>query len=236
MAELRVKLLSSVLPIALATGYSQIKPDLIPLKVRAELLSREYINLNEKQDIDSDLTVQCVDTETLFYVSEHGLNPSKDREARLTALRDSRNSGKRKKELMLRRKKGMSKSARRQVDSDSKWMEEFTSHINKLIESRVNHVRLWLDSNMRRFEGDHVAIEDLRRRFDSLVIEMKANVKLCGAPCASKACQFLCIRNRLHEDDHICQNSPNCVSSHKCGYICEFCGNRGSFTDRCGLA
>jgi hypothetical protein len=201
-----------------------------PLKVRAELLSREYINLNEKQDIDSDLTVQCNDTETRFYFSEHGLTPSDDIEVRLTALRESWNSGKRKEELRLRRKKGMSKSARRQVESDSKWMEELASHINKLIESRVNHVRLWLDSNLRRFEGSHAAIEDLRRRCNSLVIEMKANVKLCGAPCASKACKFLCIRNRLHEGDHICQ------TSHKCVYTCEFCEASEVPPDFCGLA
>ena len=40
MAEHRAKSLSTLLPIALATGYSEIEPDLEPLKVCANLLSR----------------------------------------------------------------------------------------------------------------------------------------------------------------------------------------------------
>lgn len=43
MAEHRAKSLSALLPIALATGYSEMEPNLKPLKVRAETLSREQI-------------------------------------------------------------------------------------------------------------------------------------------------------------------------------------------------
>jgi hypothetical protein len=41
MAENRAKSLSALLSIALATGYSEIEPDLEPLKVCAGLRSRE---------------------------------------------------------------------------------------------------------------------------------------------------------------------------------------------------
>ncbi len=41
MAEHRAKSLSARLSIALAAGYSEIEPDLEPLKVFADLLSRK---------------------------------------------------------------------------------------------------------------------------------------------------------------------------------------------------
>ena len=45
MAEHRAKSLSALLPIALATGYSETAPYLEPLKVRAGLLfSIRYLN------------------------------------------------------------------------------------------------------------------------------------------------------------------------------------------------
>ena len=113
----------------------------------------------------------------------------------------------------------------RQSIPDFEWLGELASHLSGLIDLRVNHVQIWLDSNVRRFQGGHAAIEDLRRRFDSLVIEMKANIQLCRAQCAS--CHLLCIRSRLHDGDHGCQ------TSHECAYPCEFCKDS---TKACGLA
>ncbi|KAI9511014.1 hypothetical protein F5148DRAFT_456358 [Russula earlei] len=48
-----------------------------------------------------------------------------------------------------------------------------------------------------------------------MVIEMKTNVQLCGAQCAS--CLLLCVRSRLHEGDH------SCNTTHKCVHNCDFC-------------
>ena len=103
----------------------------------------------------------------------------------------------------------------RQLIPDSEWVGKLASHLSRLVDLRVNHVKLWLDSNLERFEGGHAAIEDLRRIFDRLVIEMTANVQLCRTQCAS--CHLLCICSRLHEGDHDCQ------TNHKCLHICEFC-------------
>ena len=124
-----------------------------------------------------------------------------------SALLESRNSG-----------------TPRQFVPDSEWIGGLTSHLNGLIDLRVNHVQLWLDSNLERFQGGHAAIEDLRRRLDSLIIEMKANVQLCRTQCAS--CHLLCICSRLHEGEHSCQ------TTHKCVHNCEFCGDP---TKLCGL-
>jgi hypothetical protein len=106
-------------------------------------------------------------------------------------------------------------NAPRQFTPDPEFVAELKKRLNDLIDLRVNHVRSWLDCNLARFQGGHAAIEDLRRRFDNMVIEMKTNIQLCGAQCSS--CNLLCVRSRLHEDDH------SCTTDHKCAFKCEFC-------------
>jgi hypothetical protein len=103
----------------------------------------------------------------------------------------------------------------RQFKPDSEWMAELGAFLDGLVESRVNHVQFWLNCNLARFEGGHAAIEDLRRRFDNMVIELRTNVQFCGAQCES--CNLLCIRSRLHEGKH------NCNTNHECVHNCEFC-------------
>src|ERR1700747_38753 len=76
-------------------------------------------------------------------------------------------------------------SAPRQFVPDSEFVAKLRIRLNALIDLRVNHVRSWLDFNLARFQDGHAAIEDLRRRFDNLVIEMKTNVQLCGVQCTS---------------------------------------------------
>ena len=108
-----------------------------------------------------------------------------------------------------------SPSTPRQLIPDSEWVAEIAKYLNGLVDLRVNHVRSWLDCNLARFEGGHAAIEDIRRRFDNMVFELRTNVQLCGAQCAS--CNLLCIRSRLHEDDH------SCHTTHNCTHVCGFC-------------
>ncbi|KAF8267057.1 hypothetical protein EI94DRAFT_1731643 [Lactarius quietus] len=190
MAEHRAKSLTALLPIALATGYTEIEPELEPLK-----------------NFDSDLPVECDDTAARFAIFDRELPPPDEIEMCLASLLESQESG-----------------TPRQFTPDSEWVGELASHLSWLVGLRVSHVKHWLDSNLERFEGGHAAIEDLRRIFDRLAIEMTANVQLCRAQCAS--CHLFCIRSRLHEGDHDCQ------TMHKCVHLCEFC----EFTKPCGSA
>ena len=103
----------------------------------------------------------------------------------------------------------------RQFMPESEFLGEIQAYLTGLINLRVNHVRSWSNCNLGRLQGDHTVVEDLRRRFDNMVIEMKTNVQLCGSQCAS--CYLLCIRSRLHEGDH------SCNTDHKCAYNCGFC-------------
>lgn len=114
-------------------------------------------------------------------------------------------------------------STPRQSMPDPDWIERFVSLLHGLIDLRVNHVRLWLDSNLERFQDGHATVDDLHRRFDNMVIEMKANVQLCGVQCAS--CHMLCVRGRLHEGDH------SCKTNHRCVHECKFCKDN---TKPCG--
>ncbi|KAI9460706.1 hypothetical protein F5148DRAFT_1276740 [Russula earlei] len=181
MAEHRAKSLSTLLPIALSTGFSEIEPELEPLK-----------------DIDTDVILPSDDTMAIFAIFEGETVQLVDIEMRLAALLKPR-----------------CPSVPRQHIPDSQWIAELKSYLDELVDLRVNHVRTWLDCNLGRFQGGNAAIEDLRRRFGHMVIEMKTNVQLCGAQCAS--CLLLCVHSRLHEGDH------SCNTTHKCVHNCDFC-------------
>ena len=163
--------------------------------------------LTNIQNFDSDLEVECDDTGACFALSDLELPTLEEIEMRLDALRESQTLG-----------------TPRQIIPDSEWVGTLAAHISGLIDLRINHVQLWLSSNLHRFQNGHAAIEDLRRRFDSLVIEIKANVQLCRARCTS--CHLLCVHSRFHGGDH------DCRTSHKCVYTCEFCQES---TNPCGL-
>ncbi|KAH9047121.1 hypothetical protein EDB84DRAFT_1462824 [Lactarius hengduanensis] len=181
MTEHRAKTLSTLLPIALATGFSEIEPDFESLK-----------------NLDTDLEIEGNDTDSRFAISGREQISPMDIERHLSVLLESWNQ-----------------SMPRQFTPDSEWIEQFVSHLHGVIDLRVNYVRLWLDSNLERFQDGHATIEDLLRRFDNMVIEMRANVQLCGVQCAS--CHLLCVRGRLHEGDH------SCKTTHRCVHDCKFC-------------
>lgn len=140
------------------------------------------------------------DTESRFALSQHGHISSEDIEMHLSILREFWNE-----------------STPRQSVPDPDWIKGLGEHTNGLINLRVSHVRLWLDSNLARFPTGHATVEDLRRCFDNMVIEMKANVQLCSTKCAS--CHLLCVRGRLHDGEHSCGTAHKCI--HKCVYCAD---------------
>ncbi|KAI0290685.1 hypothetical protein BC826DRAFT_1176746, partial [Russula brevipes] len=185
MAEHRAKSLSALLPVALATGFSETEIEIEPLK-----------------EFDTDLVVESNDTAARFAISDEEPIPLVNIEVHLTALLEAWNP-----------------TTPRQSIPDSEWAAELTSYLNSLVDLRVKHVRSWLDCNTMRFQGDHAAIQNLHRRFDNMVIEMKTNIQICGAQCSS--CHLLCIHSRFHEGDH------SCNTTHKCAHICGFCECEG---------
>jgi hypothetical protein len=121
-----------------------------------------------------------------------------DRELRLAALRESW-------DLL---------HSRQHVD-DSEWASSLVQHLTRLVDLRAAHVEKWLKSNLQRFQAGHASLEELRRTFDSAVIDLRASVQLCRSQCGT--CSLFCIQSRLHEGGH------DCLTSHECIHDCTFC-------------
>ena len=111
----------------------------------------------------------------------------------------------------------------RQHTPDSEWVEALTQYLARIVNLRVNHVQEWLTQNLARFQAGHASIEDLQRTFESAVVDLKSNVRLCKVQCAN--CQLLCIQNRFHDGQHDCQTNHHCV------HQCIFCQERGQHED-----
>ena len=135
--------------------------------------------------------------------------PVADRELRLETLRESWDQA----------------DARQHVD-DSEWVSDLTQYLTHLVDLRAARVDKWLKLNTQRFQTGNASIEELRRTFDSAIIDLRASVQLCRSQCTT--CNLFCIQSRLHEGSH------DCLTSHDCIHACTFC-QRDSFTAKpCG--
>src|SRR5579863_7609210 len=74
--------------------------------------------------------------------------------------------------------------------------------------------------------GLECQIEELRRTFDSAVIDLRARVQLCRSQCA--ICELFCVRSRLHKDSH------DCLTSHECIHDCTLCQRDLFVAEPCG--
>ena len=108
----------------------------------------------------------------------------------------------------------------RQYTTEDDWLAGLTHHLETIVNLRIAHVREWLDQNLSRFravggDGSHASIDELQRRFESSIVDLKGNFQLCGMACAG--CQLRCVKSRMHEGAHDCQ------SDHLCVHECDFC-------------
>ncbi|KAF8270132.1 hypothetical protein EI94DRAFT_1572312 [Lactarius quietus] len=191
MAAHRASSLLAILPVALQTGYSEVSPELEPLK-----------------GFDTDIVVEAEDTEALFLLSGPE-TPAADREDQLSILIES-----------------WDRSESRQQVEDPEWISDLGKHLTHLVDLRVSHVEEWLKSNTQRFQAENASMEELRRAFNSAVIDLRASVQLCKSQCAD--CNLLCIRSRSHEGDH------DCLTIHKCIHDCTFCDKQLYSQRTCG--
>ncbi|KAI9460718.1 hypothetical protein F5148DRAFT_1377366 [Russula earlei] len=160
------------------------------------------------KNLDTDLVIEAEDTEAHFLLAGPDA-PVADRELRLRALRES-----------------WDRINSRQLVDDSEWTSDLAQYLTQLVDLRVAHVDKWLKSNVQRFQAGHASVEDLRRTFDSAVIDLRASIQLCRSQCNS--CNLLCVQGRLHEGHH------DCLTSHECIHDCTFC-EQGLYTAKsCG--
>ncbi|EIW81353.1 hypothetical protein CONPUDRAFT_55755 [Coniophora puteana RWD-64-598 SS2] len=195
MAAHRALQLHNMLPNALESGFVVNGIEREPLKARFACLCHHPHTDEPHQNLDTDEFVNANDTASVFAVGPSGT----DREARLVALEQSWDQF----------------STRQQV-TDETWFEGLASHVDHLLTLRFNRVGEWISSNLVRFQAvSHESIEDLKRTFESTTVDMRSNVQLCGAQCAS--CHLRCIQSRLHQGQH------DCKTDHTCSHDCDFC-------------
>ena len=111
--------------------------------------------------------------------------------------------------------------ASRQYTTEGEWIADLTQHLETIVNLRIAHVREWLDQNLSRFQAvggggvTHARIDELKRHFESAMVDLMGNVQLCGITCAT--CQLRCVQSRVHEGVHDCQ------TDHLCVHECDFC-------------
>ncbi|KAF8548149.1 hypothetical protein OG21DRAFT_1501183 [Imleria badia] len=186
MASHRAQLISTLLADALAFGYATMHPEREPLK-----------------NLDTDMLVDLPDTPHELFVGGSG-DQSGSRERTLTVLRTAWEG-----------------HTSRQYTSEDEWIAGLTQHLEDIVSLRITHVREWLDQNLSRFRavdgsgGSNPRIDELKRHFESLIVDLRVNVQLCGMTCAD--CQLQCVKGRVHEGVH------DCHSTHLCVHECDFC-------------
>lgn len=116
----------------------------------------------------------------------------------------------------------------RQDQPDSEWINELSSHLSLLVDMRVKHVREWISSNLSRFKSGHDNIEELRRAFESAIVDIKANVELCKSKCSS--CHLSCLLSRRHDP----LQPHDCKTSHGCIHLCDFDEEHTEGPESCG--
>ncbi|TFY77300.1 hypothetical protein EWM64_g6712 [Hericium alpestre] len=162
------------------------------------------------KNMDNDVPIEKPDTEARFLLSGSKVEHS-DRDRILSTLR-----------------KSWDHFNSRQNIADSDWITELDAHIGSLVDLRIDHVREWIASNLSRFQTSHASIEELRRTFENCVVDLRSNVQLCKAQCAS--CHLFCVRGRLHDGAHDCE-----TGTHRCIHICVFCDEQDFEERPCGM-
>ncbi|KZT34134.1 hypothetical protein SISSUDRAFT_314112 [Sistotremastrum suecicum HHB10207 ss-3] len=97
--------------------------------------------------------------------------------------------------------------------ADPVWIDELSRFLSDIADRRLNHVRLWLETNSQRFSG-HPEIKIVQRRFEQEQVELKASLQVCKLQCAE--CRLLCVEPLRHLGAHTCH------TDHKCQFACDY--------------
>ncbi|KDQ16742.1 hypothetical protein BOTBODRAFT_106461 [Botryobasidium botryosum FD-172 SS1] len=184
LASHRAQQLLSALPCALSHGFMTVEPELEPLK-----------------DMDTDKLIPSADSNAIFYLRNPDAPPNEEAQQKAQVLLELRSSL-------------SSHSSIRQTIADTEWIKQLASHFQMLAQERIQHVRDWITNNISRFAEDNADIRSLQRAFQDRIVELQANIELCGSACAS--CGLVCVQGKRHDDFHDCGTSHNCIQN------CEF--------------
>ncbi|KAH7910222.1 hypothetical protein BJ138DRAFT_1127056 [Hygrophoropsis aurantiaca] len=194
----------------MATHRAQVLLSILP-NALAFGLSEVVPEPEPLKNLDTDVVVEAVDTASRFDLATGSIQQSQSRESALATLREA-----------------WDQFNSRQLLPDAEWADTLSLHLENLVDMRINHVREWVESNLSRFRSGHASIEELRRTFENATVDLKTRVQLCRIQCAD--CHLFCIQSRLHEGQHHCQ------SSHQCIHVCDFCDEPSGERKLCSMS
>ncbi|KAJ7180916.1 hypothetical protein C8R46DRAFT_595271 [Mycena filopes] len=163
------------------------------------------------KNFDTDKLVESEDTAAEFFLSNSD-SPAAKRETMLMVLQNSFHN-----------------FARRPYTADADWIRELSEYLERLAELRIQHVHAWISSNLSRFTTTHANMEMLRRMFETTIVDLRANVEICGTQCAK--CQLRCLLSRRHDS----KMPHDCRTSHDCVHPCDFGDEHPAAEKSCGL-
>ncbi|KAF7308999.1 VWFA domain-containing protein [Mycena kentingensis (nom. inval.)] len=105
---------------------------------------------------------------------------------------------------------------RRSQVEEIEWLDQLQGYLTDLVETRIEHVREWISSNLMRFKENQANVEILRRVFSTTIVELRSGVELCGTQCAD--CQLKCLLVGRHHPSV----AHNCRTDHSCHHLCDF--------------
>ncbi|KAF7356372.1 VWFA domain-containing protein [Mycena venus] len=163
------------------------------------------------KNFDTDKLIEKPKTSAQFFLSTTD-SPAAQRETMLFVLQDS-----------------WDHFTSRPYITETQWIQDLAAHLEGLAESRIQHVHEWISSNLSRFKTNNPNIEMLRRVFETTIVDLRANIEICGAECAN--CQLKCLLSRRHDS-----NTPHhCRTTHQCPHPCDFGEEHSTIEKMCGL-
>lgn len=185
------------LPCALSFGYEEIYPERQILVVKILLLRKSHSLTRVMQDLDNNIFVKGMDSDTQFHLTEV--------------------AGTDQEEVLFKLQKSWTPAKAREVTSDPEWLCGLAEHLDELADSRISRVSKWLDVNTQQFNSKDASFDSLKRLFDNMTVDLKANIQMCKIKCST--CHLLCLRMRHHDEEHDCRTSHECT--HPCAYLDE---------------
>nr|GAT56845.1 predicted protein [Mycena chlorophos] len=150
------------------------------------------------KNFDTDEPIDLPDTPARFFLSEKDSTLS-HREKVLVTLRNS-----------------WDQIEQRPHRDEAEWFEELTQYLNNIVDMRIKHVQEWIASNLSRFTESQATMEVLRRMFETSIVDLRANVELCGTQCAG--CHLKCMLGGRHPPSI----PHDCGTDHACPHDCDY--------------
>jgi len=176
MVAHHVHQLLSILPNALAFGYTKLKPEPEEFKVSQRCTAPcMSVLICVYKNLDTDVTIDFAgDTLYQLFLStldHQSVGPN-------AILKDLCESWDGYQSCHIR--------------PESQWVNNLSSYITGLVGTRIQHVESWVAQNVEIFQSaGQTSLTMLHHMFEATIIDIRGNNQLCRQQCSS--CQLTCL-------------------------------------------